>query len=218
MHAAKQKANRLTPDALCNCSYVTQFDLHSAASALRRRSMAAIPRKPCEIVKLGVQSGANASEVFEMPILPPVAASGAREPERAARRIPLKVRACVVSMVNDGLNFIEASQLHGLRPATMRTWLHRPEIAALVREERRAYRLAISCATERALVDVRDNAENSMARVSAAKAICEIDREEYARPHAGERASPGVSIRILNVTTMPTAPSSFVNVPLIDGE
>ena len=126
-----------------------------------------------------------------MPILPPVAASGAREPERAARRIPSKVRACVVSMVNDGLNFIEASQLHGLRPATTRTWLHRPEVAALVRAERKAYRLAISCGTEHALADVRDNAENSQARVNAAKAIVEIDLDEYAHPHAGERISPG---------------------------
>jgi hypothetical protein len=153
-----------------------------------------------------------------MPILPPVAASGAREPERAARRIPSKVRACVVAMVNDGLNFIEASQLHGLRPATMRTWLHRPEVVALIRAERKAYRQAILGTAEHALADVMNNAENSQARVNAAKAIVEIDRDDYARPHAGERTLPGVSIRILNVTTMPTAPSSFVNVPLIDGE
>jgi hypothetical protein len=147
-----------------------------------------------------------------MPILPPVAASGAREPERAARRIPTKVRACVVDMVTEGLDLVAASKLHGVRGATLRAWLHRPEIAALVRAERKAYRLAISCGTERALADVRDHAENSQARVNAAKAIVEIDRDEYTRPHSGDRVTPGVSIRILHVAAVPSGPSSFVGV------
>ena len=147
-----------------------------------------------------------------MPISLPVGASGAREPERAARRIPSKVRACVIDMISEGIGFIEAAQRHGMRPATMREWLHRPECAALVRSERKAYRLAISCGTERALADVRDNSINSQARVNAARAIVEIDNNENAHPHADERASPGVSIRILHVTTAPTGPSSFVDV------
>ena len=103
-----------------------------------------------------------------MPISLRVGASGAREPERAARRIPSKVRACVIDMISEGIGFIEAAQRHGMRPATMREWLHRPECAALVRSERKAYRLAISCGTERALADVRDNSINSQARVNAA--------------------------------------------------
>jgi hypothetical protein len=133
-----------------------------------------------------------------MPILPPVAASGAREPDRPERRIPSKVRACVVDMVSEGLGFIEAAQRHGMRAATLRTWLHRPETAALVRAERKAFRLAISCGTECALVEVRDNREsgNQMARVAAAKAICEIDREEYARP-AADRVSPGITLKFV---------------------
>jgi hypothetical protein len=183
--------------------------------ALRLRLMAAIPQKQCEIVKLGVQSARKACEVFEMPILPPVAASGAREPERAARRIPSKVRACVVSMVTENLDLVAASQLHGLRPATIRTWLHRPEIAALVRAERKAYRLAISCGTERSLVEVRDNREgNQMARVAAAKAIVEIDRDEYARP-AADRASPGITLKFVTYAA-PTVDITPAKAPLIE--
>jgi len=148
-----------------------------------------------------------------MPILPPVAASGAREPERAARRIPLKVRACVVDMVSEGLGFIEAAQRHGMRPATMREWLHRPEVAALVRAERKAYRLAISCGTECALVDIRDNREgNQMARVAAAKAICEIDRDEYARP-AADRVSPGITLKFVTYAAPTQAPQPA---PMVD--
>ena len=147
-----------------------------------------------------------------MPILPPVAASGAREPERAARRIPLKVRACVVDMVSEGLGFIEAAQRHGMRPATMREWLHRPEVAALVRAERKAYRLAISCGTECALVDIRDNREgNQMARVAAAKAICEIDRDEYARP-AADRVSPGITLKFVTYAAPAQASQSVQSI------
>src|SRR6516162_6083547 len=94
-----------------------------------------------------------------------------------------------------------------MRPATMREWLHRPETAALVRAERKAYRLAISCGTERALVEVRDNREsgNQMARVAAAKAICEIDREEYARP-AGDRVAPGITLKFVTYAAPTQAP------------
>jgi hypothetical protein len=59
---------------------------------------------------------------------------------------------------------------------------------------------------------VRDRSENSQARVNAAKAIVEIDRDDYAHPHVSERSGPGVCIRILNVTSAPTGPSSFVDV------
>jgi hypothetical protein len=94
----------------------------------------------------------------------------------------------------------------------MRTWLHRPEVVALIRAERKAYRQTILGAAEHALADVMINAENSQARVNAAKAIVEIDRDEYAHPHSGDRVTPGVSIRILNIAAMPSGPSSFVDV------
>ena len=150
-----------------------------------------------------------------MPILPPVAASGAREPERAARRIPAKVRACVVSMVNENLDFVAASERHGMRAATLRTWLHRPETAALVRAERKAYRLAISCWTERALVEVRDNREgNQMARVAAAKAICEIDRDEYALP-VGGTGCPRHHFELVTYAT-PMVDVTPAKAPLVD--
>jgi hypothetical protein len=118
-------------------------------------------------------------------------------------------------MVNEGLSFVEAAERHGVRGATLRVWLHRPETAALVRAERKAYRLAISCGTERALVDVRENREgNQMARVAAAKAIIEVDRDEYARP-AGDRPSPGITLKFVTYS-MPTVDVSPAKVPLID--
>ena len=140
-----------------------------------------------------------------MPILPPVAASGSREPDRPERRIPSKVRACVVTMITEGLDLVAASKQHGVRAATLRTWLHRPEVAAIVRAERKAYRLSIICGTEHALADVRDNAENSQARVNAAKAIVEIDREEYARP-AGDRVAPGITLKFVTYAAPTQAP------------
>jgi hypothetical protein len=164
--------------------------------------IAATPQKQCRPAKLGVQSERAALKVFEMPILPPVAASGKREPDRPTRRVPAKVKASVVAMVTEGIDLVTAAQANNLRPASLREWLHRPEVAQLVRAERKAYRLTISCGTEAALVDIRDNREgNQMARVSAAKAIVEIDREEYAHPHASDRASPGITLKFVTYTT-----------------
>jgi hypothetical protein len=118
-------------------------------------------------------------------------------------------------MVNEGLGFVEAAERHGMRSATLRTWLHRREVALLIRAERAAYRLAISCGTERALVDVRDNREgNQMARVAAAKAIIEVDRDEYARP-AGDRPSPGITLKFVTYA-MPTVEVKPPKAPLID--
>jgi hypothetical protein len=147
-----------------------------------------------------------------MPITHPIAATGSREPERAARRIPAKVKASIIAMVTEGIDLVTAAHANNLRPASLREWLHRPEAVALVRAERKAYRLSVICGTEHSLADVMNHAENSQARVNAAKAIVEIDRDEYAHPHAGERVNPGVSIRILNVTSAPAGPSSFVDV------
>jgi hypothetical protein len=121
-------------------------------------------------------------------------------------------------MVNDGLDLVAASQLHGMRPATLREWLHRPEVAVLVRQERKAYRLAISCGTECALVDIRDNREgNQMARVAAAKAICEIDRDEYAGP-AADRVSPGITLKFVTYAapTQAPQPAQSIEAKVID--
>lgn len=147
-----------------------------------------------------------------MPITHPIAASGSREPDRAARRIPAKVKASIIAMVTEGIDLVTAAHANNLRPASLREWLHRPEAVALVRAERKAYRLSVICGAKHSLGDVMKNAENSQARVNAAKAIVEIDDREYAHQHAGARAEPGISIRILNVTAAPTGPSSFVDV------
>jgi hypothetical protein len=118
-------------------------------------------------------------------------------------------------MVTENLDLVAASQLHGVRAASLRAWLHRPETAQLVRAERKAYRLAISCGTEKALVEVRDNREgNQMARVAAAKAIVEIDRDEYARP-AGDRVSPGITLKFVTYAA-PATPAQSIEAKVID--
>jgi hypothetical protein len=115
-------------------------------------------------------------------------------------------------MVTENLDLVAASQLHGVRAASLRAWLHRPEIAQLVRAERKADRLAISCGTEKALVEVRDNREgNQMARVAAAKAIVEIDRDEYARPTA-DRVSPGITLKFVTYAAPAQAPQSMQSI------
>lgn len=131
-------------------------------------------------------------------LTPPIAASG-RELNGPPRPIPRAVKASIVMMVHEAVDFIVAAKAHDLRPDTLRRWLHRPEVAAFVREERRAYRLAISCGNEHALAEVRDNREgNQMARVAATKAIHEIDHEETTRG-AGDQMTAGITIQIVHV-------------------
>ena len=63
-----------------------------------------------------------------------------------------------------------------------------------------------------ALVSVRDDGANDMARVAAVKTLEQIDHVEAARGGSGEQVLPGLVITIVNTTRdTPTAG------PVIDG-
>lgn len=136
-----------------------------------------------------------------MPIAPPVASSGAREPERA-RPVPKRVRQAIELMVrglpNDPdskpLDFISAARACELKPDTLRRWLDRPAVRALLMAERRAWRDAICAGNEGALARVRNTSENGMAVIGAVRALEQI---ADAAPPSGEvRRQPGVVIII----------------------
>ena len=59
------------------------------------------------------------------------------------------------------------------------------------------------------LCEIRDAADN-MPAVNAVKALEQMDAKAIARP-VGQQ-TPGIVLRILNVTSAPAGPSSFVNV------
>jgi len=147
---------------------------------------------------------------------PPVRASG-HEPKRPAR-LPAKVKAAILLMVygdparpHEPIDFIAAAKLAGVQPDNMRRWLHRPEAAALLRAERRAYRIALCAQNESALARIRDKSENAMAIVKSVQVLNEMEAEETNR-RSGPQNTPGLVVQILT----PAAPRPIG--PVVDLE
>jgi hypothetical protein len=58
-------------------------------------------------------------------------------------------------MIHEGCDLVVAAQASGLRPDTMRRWLHRPELVGFLRRERAAFRQAICAGNEAVLAEIR---------------------------------------------------------------
>jgi hypothetical protein len=147
----------------------------------------------------------------------PIAAVGSREPDIRPQPIPRAVRLAIELMVRgteddaDGQppDVVEAARLAGLKPSTLRKYLTRPSVLSLIRRERKAYRQAILCGQEAALVQIRNKSANAMARIAATRLLEELDSEEHLRP-GGSQQTCGVVIRIVQA-----APSALP-APTID--
>jgi ribosomal protein L18 len=143
-------------------------------------------------------------------IAPPVAASPA--PVRAAP-IPAKVKVAILAMIHGvAPDFIAAARTQGLRPDTLRRWLHEPRCVALVRKERAAYRLSICAGNEHALAQIRDEVGgNSMAKVRSIQLLEAIEDAQVGNKPAA--AQLGVVVRITNhITQQPPASAPIVDI------
>jgi hypothetical protein len=139
-----------------------------------------------------------------MPVNLPFAASSGRDLNDKPRRIPKSVQLACLDMIHQGIDFVAAAKAHDLKPDTLRRRLHQIEVIAFIRRERAAFRAALCSANEFYLAEIRANSANAMAQTKAISILEQIDDEARARPaRSGEVASPGVCIRILNVTTAP---------------
>jgi hypothetical protein len=148
----------------------------------------------------------------------PLAAAGAREPDKRPRPIPKVVKeACLLMIYGDvddeeasPIDFISAAKAVGMRPATLRRYLTRPAVIGFLRGERRAFREAVCAGNEAALQRVRDGDQHSnpMARIAAVRALENMDGADQARP--GEQPVAGIVIRILNQVSPP------VELPMLD--
>jgi hypothetical protein len=135
-----------------------------------------------------------AVEIAKMPIGVPFAASPRREPDRA-RRIPESVKAACLMMIEEGLDFIAAAKANGLKPDSMRRYLNAPQVVAFIRKERARFRASVCSANEYVLQEIRDNGENTMARVRAVQVLEQLDEVSTMR-RTGEQVSPGICIVI----------------------
>jgi hypothetical protein len=140
----------------------------------------------------------------------PIAASGPREPAIRPKPIPKAIRRAVELMVwgeaddIDGkpLDLVAAAKAANVQGFILRRYLDRPAVIAYLRAQRRACLAAVSAGNPMVLADIRNNAENQMARVAAARAIEGIEDNEGGRAAATD--TPGIVIRIINSIAAPT--------------
>jgi hypothetical protein len=142
----------------------------------------------------------------------PIAASR-REPARAVR-LPEGVKLAIIEMVETGTDFISAAKSNGLQAQTMRRWLGRAECIRFLRQERARFRATVCAQNEAYLVAIRSG-DNSMAAVRAIQVLEGLDEQGSLR-RAGD-TQPGISLRIVNVTSAPAAIEA-AKVPLIQAD
>ena len=131
-----------------------------------------------------------------MPIVPPLTSSASRDLKRP-RPVPAAVRQALVMMVRGlpddedqrPLSFFAAAKVAGIGPDTMRRYLDRPEVIAMLRRERRAYREALCGGNERALAAIRDGSRNDMAKVAAVRQLEAMNADAQAPRRAKSRRS-----------------------------
>jgi hypothetical protein len=144
----------------------------------------------------------------------PFGASGPRSPSERPRQIPQSVKAACLKMIHEGCDLVVAAQASGLRPDTMRRWLHRPELVGFLRKERAAFRQAICANNEHALAAIRDEpAGNAVAKVNAIKTLEALG--EGAALRSAEVPSPGVVLVIRHAPAVPE-PIDVTPAKLID--
>jgi hypothetical protein len=144
-------------------------------------------------------------------IMQPFGASGPRTPAKRPRGIPPAVQAAVLLMIHEKVDFVTAAKANGLAPDTMRRWLNRGELVAFIRREAAAFLQGICSGNARALQEIRDApGGNAVAKVNSIKQLEDMNERVSTQP--GERLTPGIVIRVLNVNSAPAAPSSFVDV------
>jgi hypothetical protein len=161
-----------------------------------------------------------------MPAIAPLTAAGSREPRQRQRPLPPKIRAVCDLMVfgrqDDEncapLSFIDAAKECGVAPDIMRRWLDRGQARKYLLGQRRLFRAAICSGNELALLDIRQNAANSMARIAAVRTLEQLEAEADAPNRNPDREMPGITIRILPASppmrdVTPAAPNTIDIVP-----
>jgi hypothetical protein len=144
-----------------------------------------------------------------MPIGVPFAASS-REPKDSPREIPSRVKRACLAMIEQGIDRVAAAKQVGLRPDSLRRWLHQREVLAFLRQGH-DYHLATLCAANPTkLAEIRDSSPNWTSRVQAIRTM-EGMGEEVSLRRAPDQTTPGITIRVINVMSDPAAPSSVID-------
>ena len=155
--------------------------------------------------------------------MPQHVAFGAKPRERRnvipAKRIGGRLKHALDLMIwGDGerryLPDNEAAARAGLNVLSVRSALQRPHVLAYYKQQREVLRARESPANIHRLCEIRDAADN-MPAVNAIRALEQIGDEQTNRPNV---PTPGISIRIVNVSS-PPPPMDIKAAPrIIDAE
>jgi hypothetical protein len=116
-----------------------------------------------------------------------------------APRVTKRIREAIDVMVERGLDYQHAAAEAGLTTRHLRFQLSKPHVAAYYREQCQVSRASTTARNILRLCEIRD-AENNMPAVNAVRLLEQISDEQTNKPNS---ASPGVTIRILNIAAQP---------------
>ena len=130
-------------------------------------------------------------------------------------RVTGKLYKAVEAMVWEGASRKEAAQAASLTDHGLRQALRRPHVLAFYLAECEVLRTSGRAKRLHRLEALAAQDDNRNAAVAAIKVAEQITDDPV--KHAGIATSPGIVIRVLNVSSAPTGPASFVDVrPGID--
>lgn len=114
-------------------------------------------------------------------------------------RISRRLKQAIDAIVHDAKSWNEAARETGLTMRTMRLAFERPHVMAYYKAQCQVLRVSHSARNIHRLAEIRD-ADNNMPAVNAIKALELIGDEQT---NTKQTTSPGVTIRIVNVSATP---------------
>lgn len=111
------------------------------------------------------------------------------------KRIGGKLKTALDAMVWQGLAYDKAGKHAGLTTRNMRTALDKPHVRAYLKAQRDVFRESVNTGNTHALLEVRNQKRNHMARVAAVKTLEHQDNEQVSR--GGHAQLPGLVIQVI---------------------
>jgi hypothetical protein len=112
-------------------------------------------------------------------------------------RVTGRLAEAIELMIEEGKPWDDAARTVGMSARSMRKALDKPHVIAFLRARKQVFRALASAGNISALVDVRQNSGNAMARVQAVRALEQLEEQAGTAPHP--QRAPGVVIVIESV-------------------
>jgi hypothetical protein len=136
---------------------------------------------------------------------------GALDKRRRPRGLTRAIRTAIDAIIGDRCTRAQACERAGITERALYLGLAKAEVAKYWNEAVVVLRNAERAANLFALIDVRDNSGNAMARVSAAKALEMVPEHEAAATRGGQTV-PGLQIIIVQPPARPQAAGLTIDV------